>query len=196
MFVDAAADIHFFRHRPSDLAADFLKTDSGEMAPFVRVCPFRENSTVTETKYVRACLEPLHPANVLLVTSDWHTARALSIFRKRLPQYHWSIGAANDPTSSMSSGGGIASGPRPPWWSGPKWRGGIVSIAGDKGSFEALLPVTGGGPVEASRQFSGPLGEGTHLAQSENFFPFWVPRLRRGWPRQAPGICHDKRLSP
>jgi uncharacterized SAM-binding protein YcdF (DUF218 family) len=33
----------------------------------------------------------------LLVTSDWHTMRARSIFRHRLPQYHWSVAAAKDP---------------------------------------------------------------------------------------------------
>jgi uncharacterized SAM-binding protein YcdF (DUF218 family) len=35
---------------------------------------------------------------VLLVTADYHTRRAMSIFSRMLPQYRWSIAAAEDPS--------------------------------------------------------------------------------------------------
>ena len=35
--------------------------------------------------------------SILVVTSNYHTRRALSILEKRLPQYHFSIYAAPDP---------------------------------------------------------------------------------------------------
>ncbi len=36
------------------------------------------------------CLSKLNAKRVLIVTSDYHTRRALSIFSELLPQYEWS----------------------------------------------------------------------------------------------------------
>jgi uncharacterized SAM-binding protein YcdF (DUF218 family) len=96
MFLDASSDSNYFGHTPADYAESFLKQNAKEMAAQVSVCPFEEDSTGTETRYVAKCLDRLQPQRVLLVTSDWHSARALSIFRKRLPQYQWSVAAAQD----------------------------------------------------------------------------------------------------
>ncbi|HKV91097.1 MAG TPA: YdcF family protein [Candidatus Angelobacter sp.] len=96
LFLDAASDSSYFGHSPAEYAEAFLRQDAGNMSAKVNVCPFEEDSTVTETRFVAQCLEQLHPKSVLLVTSDWHTARALSIFNNRLPQYHWSAAAAED----------------------------------------------------------------------------------------------------
>jgi len=97
LFLDASSDSSYFGHTPAEYAENFLRQDAGDMASKVSVCPFEEDGTATETLYVARCLGPLHPRSVLLVTSDWHTARARSIFAKRLPQYHWSAAAAHDP---------------------------------------------------------------------------------------------------
>lgn len=97
LFLDAESDSRYFGHTPAEYAEAFLKQDAGEMLSKVSVCPFEEDSTLTETGFVAKCMEPFHPRNVLLVTSDWHTARARSVFTHRLPQYHWSIAAAHDP---------------------------------------------------------------------------------------------------
>jgi hypothetical protein len=96
LLLDASSDSNYFGHTPADYAENFLKQDAKEMAAQVSVCPFEEDSTVTETLYIAKCLDRLQPHRVLLVTSDWHTARALSILRKRLPQYQWSVAAAQD----------------------------------------------------------------------------------------------------
>jgi DUF218 domain len=96
LFLDTDDASHFYGHTPTDYAVNFLKEDAKEMAPYVSVCPYNDNSTIGETIYVRKCLEAMSAHKVLLVTSDWHTARALSIFRKKLPQYQWSIAAAHD----------------------------------------------------------------------------------------------------
>jgi uncharacterized SAM-binding protein YcdF (DUF218 family) len=96
LYLDASSDASFFGHTPAEYADAFIKQDAPGMAAQVSVCPYEEDSTLTETKYVAKCLEPLHAANVLLVTSDWHTARARSIFIHSLPQYHWSVAAAQD----------------------------------------------------------------------------------------------------
>lgn len=96
LFLDASSDSNYFGHTPAEYADAFLKQDAKEMAAQVSVCPFEDDSTDTETQYVAKCLKPLSPASVLLVTSDWHTARARSVFRHRVPQYHWSVAAAQD----------------------------------------------------------------------------------------------------
>ena len=97
LLLDASSDSHYFGHTPAEYAEAFLRENAHEMAPQVSVCAFELDSTLTETGYVGKCLESFHPTNVLLVTSDWHTMRARSIFRHRLPQYHWSVAASQDP---------------------------------------------------------------------------------------------------
>ena len=69
---------------------------SGNMAGRVHVCAIRADSTRGELDYVRNCIEPLHAQSVLIVTSDYHTRRALSIARRVLPQYRWSAAATQD----------------------------------------------------------------------------------------------------
>jgi uncharacterized SAM-binding protein YcdF (DUF218 family) len=96
LLLDASSDSSYYGRTPAEYADTFLKQDARDMAAQVSVCPFEDDSTDTETKYVARCLAPFHPASVLLVTSDWHTARAGSIFARRLPQYHWSAAAAHD----------------------------------------------------------------------------------------------------
>jgi uncharacterized SAM-binding protein YcdF (DUF218 family) len=96
LFLDASSDSSYFGHTPAEYADAFLKQDAKEMVAQVSVCPFEEDSTDTETRFVAKCLEPLRAGRVLLVTSDWHTARARSVFMRRLPQYHWSAAAAAD----------------------------------------------------------------------------------------------------
>jgi hypothetical protein len=97
LFLDASSDSNYFGRTPAEYAENFLRQDAAEMASKVSVCPFEEDSTVTETRFVAQCLAPLHPGSVLLVTSDFHTARARSIFARRLPRYRWSTAAAHDP---------------------------------------------------------------------------------------------------
>ena len=76
----------------------------------IAVCPIDGLSTDAETADVRRCLEPLGAHRVLIVTSDFHTRRALSIFQRRLPQYQFSIAAAHDPAHF-----GVA------WWTHREW---------------------------------------------------------------------------
>ena len=96
LLLDASSDSSYYGRTPAEYADAFLKQDAKDMAGQVSVCPFEDDSTDTETKYVARCLASFHPTSVLLVTSDWHTARAGSIFARRLPQYHWSAAAAHD----------------------------------------------------------------------------------------------------
>lgn len=97
LFLDASSDSRYFGHTPAEYAQAFVERDAGDMLQKVSICPFEDDSTFSETAFVARCLAPLQPQSVLLVTSDWHTARARSVFAKLLPQYHWAVAAARDP---------------------------------------------------------------------------------------------------
>jgi hypothetical protein len=65
-------------------------------AASVSICPIEGLSTKGESKDVERCLAGKTVKSVLIVTSDFHTRRALSIFRRELPQYQFSVAAARD----------------------------------------------------------------------------------------------------
>ena len=78
----------------TDLAREFLnRTTPGQST----VCPIAENSTYDEARYLEQCLRSSNVKSILIVTSEYHTRRALSILQTRLPQYHFSVYAAPDP---------------------------------------------------------------------------------------------------
>jgi uncharacterized SAM-binding protein YcdF (DUF218 family) len=76
----------------------------------VSVCPIAGLSTIAEADDVSRCLQPLGAHRVLLVTSDFHTRRALMIFRHRLPQYQFSVAAARSPAEFGEA-----------WWTNREW---------------------------------------------------------------------------
>ncbi len=111
LFLDASEDVTLYGHTYADWARQFVTEDSDEVKGRVQVCPIREDSTATETKYAAKCLSHLPAGSrILLVTSDYHTRRALSVFSKRLPSYEWTVAAANDGTQF-----GIR------WWQHREW---------------------------------------------------------------------------
>ena len=103
MLVDARVDAVSYGRTPAELTEDFIRRSAGGLP--VHVCPTRGASTLQELQSAAACLQPVTPHSILLVTSDYHTRRALSIARKAYPGYSWSVAAANN---------GLLSAPR--WW--------------------------------------------------------------------------------
>jgi uncharacterized SAM-binding protein YcdF (DUF218 family) len=110
LLVDAVDNTTIFGHTYADWARKFVEGTSSGHAEIVKVCPIGEDSTIGETKYVQVCLADAQAKSVLLVTSDYHTRRAVSIFRSRLPMYTWYVAAANDPTEF-----GVR------WWTRRQW---------------------------------------------------------------------------
>jgi hypothetical protein len=74
------------------------------------VCPVFGLSTKAETEDVARCLGPLGVHSILVVTSDYHTRRALSAFQHELPQYQIYVAAAADPQQFNQS-----------WWKRRQW---------------------------------------------------------------------------
>ncbi|MFY9908687.1 MAG: YdcF family protein [Candidatus Sulfotelmatobacter sp.] len=62
----------------------------------VSICSTAGLSTKDESKDAGTCLAREGARSVLIVTSDFHTRRALSVFRRELPQYSFSVAAARD----------------------------------------------------------------------------------------------------
>ena len=111
MILDASTE-RMYGRTYAEHAADFVVRTSGELAPHISVCTVKYDSTVLETTDVAGCLAWLRPLphSALLITSDFHTRRALSIFGKRLPQYHWSATSAHDDYFFGH-----------PWWKKREW---------------------------------------------------------------------------
>ena len=103
MLVDARVDAVSYGRTPAELTEDFIQRSAGGLP--VHVCPTRGTSTLQELQSAAACLQPAAPHSILLVTSDYHTRRALSVAREAYPRYSWSVAAANN---------GLLSAPR--WW--------------------------------------------------------------------------------
>jgi hypothetical protein len=92
MDADVTRDI--YGKTEAELVTDFLsrtRQDSTE------ICSTVGDSTFAEAADVQRCMQRLHANSAVIVTSDFHTRRALSIFQKRLPQYHWTVAAASFP---------------------------------------------------------------------------------------------------
>lgn len=96
LFLDAPAGNRIYDKSQLELAQQYL---GGLPDPEkLSVCPIVGLSTQDEARDIAGCLAslgtPVH--RVLLVTSDFHTRRALAIFRHEIPGVEFSAGAAYD----------------------------------------------------------------------------------------------------
>jgi vancomycin permeability regulator SanA len=108
LFLDVETHDEVYGQRLTDLAANYLKGLPEASAS--SVCPVTGFSTNAETEDVRRCLDTVHAHRVLIVTSDYHTRRALTIFRQRLPAYQFTAAAAHDPSHFGTA-----------WWTHREW---------------------------------------------------------------------------
>jgi uncharacterized SAM-binding protein YcdF (DUF218 family) len=65
-------------------------------AAAISLCPINGLSTKDESRDAEKCLAREGSNRVLIVTSDFHTRRALDVFRRELPQYEYSVAAARN----------------------------------------------------------------------------------------------------
>jgi uncharacterized SAM-binding protein YcdF (DUF218 family) len=95
MFVDAETNVKY-GEAATQSTERFIEATAGDLRERIHVCPVGVTSTAGETGAVRACVAALHPRRILLVTNDFHSRRARSVFERRLPEYSWSIAAVRD----------------------------------------------------------------------------------------------------
>ncbi len=112
MFLDAEVGGQIYDETLTDIAQKYISSQPD--ANRISLCEIESHSTFGETAAVARCLQSsrlqIKAQRVLLVTSDYHTRRALSIFEHRLPQYQWSVAAAHDPATFGDQ-----------WWKHREW---------------------------------------------------------------------------
>ena len=107
LLLDVLAYHRTFEQPDMELAQDFLnRTTPGQST----ICPVAATSIYDEPRFLAKCLEGSGVKSVLLVASDYHSRLELSIMRKKLPQYHFSIYAAPDAFSFGER-----------WWTNREW---------------------------------------------------------------------------
>lgn len=92
--LDVPSNEMIYKFTEIQLAQEFI--DDMAQASSISICPILGLSTKDESKNAKACLQRTGARRVLIVTSDFHTRRALSIFRREVPEFSYSVAATFD----------------------------------------------------------------------------------------------------
>lgn len=95
MIVSADDRHSIFGKSEADRSAEVAKAEDPSGSA-ISVCPVTADSTVEEATQVDSCLRGIQGRRVMLVTSGYHTRRALAVFRHQLPEYEWTVAAADE----------------------------------------------------------------------------------------------------
>src|SRR5580700_5538985 len=94
--LDVPANAKIYEFTQIQLAQKYIQALHVEALPqavSISICPINGLSTKDESKDAEKCLASEGSKSVLIVTSDFHTRRALSIFRREVPGYDYSVAA-------------------------------------------------------------------------------------------------------
>ena len=106
--IDVPAATMIFEFSQVQLAEKYV--ESLPEAASIRVCPIEGLSTREESHDAEKCLETEEGGKVLIVTSEFHTRRALSIFRHEVRGKSFSVAGARDETQFGTL-----------WWAHRQW---------------------------------------------------------------------------
>jgi uncharacterized SAM-binding protein YcdF (DUF218 family) len=106
--LDVPADALVYGSTYSQLAQNWANAQPQSKA--IRVCAIHGLSTKAEAVEAAQCLHQEGARSVLIVTSDYHTRRALSEFQKEAPDFTFHVAGAYDPTQF-----GVR------WWQHRQW---------------------------------------------------------------------------
>jgi DUF218 domain-containing protein len=113
VLIDVPAESNIYTFTQLDLAQKYVQ--SLPQAAAVSVCPIVGLSTKAETQDVEKCLTRMNAGTVLIVTSEFHTRRALSIFRRELRGRTFAMAAAYDSAQFGTH-----------WWTHRQWAKTVV----------------------------------------------------------------------
>lgn len=113
VMIDVPAESRIYTFTQLDLAQEYVQ--GLPQAAVVSVCPIVGLSTKAETQDVEKCLTRMNAGAVLIVTSEFHTRRALSIFRRELRGRTFSVAAAYDSAQFGTH-----------WWTHRQWAKTVV----------------------------------------------------------------------
>ncbi|MFZ0770758.1 MAG: ElyC/SanA/YdcF family protein [Candidatus Sulfotelmatobacter sp.] len=108
--LDVPTKAKLYKFTQIELAQNYVQ--DLPQAASVTVCPIDGLSTKDESKDAEKCLqrEGAKAKSVLIVTSDFHTRRALDVFRREIPGHEYSVAAARN---DEAFGG--------QWWTHRQW---------------------------------------------------------------------------
>ncbi len=111
--LDVPANAKIYEFTQIHLAQKYIQALHVEALPqaaSISICPINGLSTKDESKDAEKCLASEGSKSVLIVTSDFHTRRALSIFRREVPGHDYSVAAARDEAQFGAK-----------WWTRRQW---------------------------------------------------------------------------
>ena len=94
IFLDAGVNAGIYGHSEQELAREYLYRSGDRVT---EICSIYGGTTEEEVVDVQHCLQRAAAHSAILITTDFATRRVLDVFRKRLPQYRWSVAAASTP---------------------------------------------------------------------------------------------------
>lgn len=94
ILVDADTAHRLYGTTEAELLMEMLARNSS--VP-MQICPTNGDTKYEEAADVWTCIANLPIRSILIVNTDFDTRRSLSLMRKRLPQYRWSIAASSAP---------------------------------------------------------------------------------------------------
>jgi hypothetical protein len=106
--IDVPAEARMFGSSELQLAEKYAQ--SLPEASAIQICPIEGLSTRDESRDAEKCLSAESGRRVLIVTSEFHTRRALSIFRHELPGYSFSVSMAREEAEFGTR-----------WWTHREW---------------------------------------------------------------------------
>jgi len=108
VLIDVPAEARIYEFTQLQLAERYVQDlpQHGSVA----ICPIYGLSTHDESRDVQKCLAQQSGNRVLIVTSDFHTRRALSVFRREVPGKSFSVAAARDDAQFGTR-----------WWAHRQW---------------------------------------------------------------------------
>ena len=108
LLIDVPADAKIFGSTTEQLAEQYehARPEAAQLG----ICPIAGLSTREESHDVERCLATEPGTRILLVTSDFHTSRALNIFRHEIAGKTFSVAAAYDSTQFGAR-----------WWAHRQW---------------------------------------------------------------------------
>jgi len=106
--IDVPAASRIYEFTQVELAKKYI--EHLPQAASVRICPIEGLSTREESHDAEKCLASEEGTRVLIVTSDYHTRRSISIFRHEVHGKSFSVAAARDDTQFGTR-----------WWTNRQW---------------------------------------------------------------------------
>jgi len=97
VLLDASPDAYLYHWTAAEIAEQYIHTLPPQLAASVSVCRESALSTMDEARQAGRCLDAVGARSVLVVTSEYHTRRTLSMFRHAFPDRPIGVAGAVEP---------------------------------------------------------------------------------------------------